>query len=80
MGIQITPEIEEMLQTLARSGNYASEAEVVHEALGLLWKRDQLRKEIAEGLAQLDPGEKVESGDLFREFEANADKVTGSEQ
>ncbi len=80
MGLEITPELEEMVQTLARSGDYASETEVIHEALGLLGKRDRLRKEIAEGLDQLDRGEKIESEDVFRELEAKAANLTDSDQ
>jgi len=80
MGIEITPEIEEMVQTLVRSGNYANEAEVVHEALELLWKRDRLRREIAEGLAQLDLGEKIDSEDVFRELDAKVAGIAGAEQ
>ena len=80
MGIQITPEIEEMVQTLLRAGNYANEAEVVHEALGLLGKRDRLREEIAEGLAQLDRGEEIDSEDVFGELDAKVAGIPGSEQ
>lgn len=80
MGIRLTPEIEEMVQTLVRSGNYANESEVVREALGLLWKRDRLRREIAEGLAQLDRGEKIDSEDVFRELDAKVAGIAGAEQ
>ena len=33
MSLEITPEIEEIVQTIFRSGNHESEADVLHEAL-----------------------------------------------
>jgi Arc/MetJ-type ribon-helix-helix transcriptional regulator len=43
MSLEITTEIEEMVQTILRTGEYESEAEVLHEALTLLKERDRLR-------------------------------------
>ncbi len=80
MGLELTPEQEELVQTLFQSGKFTSESEVVDEALGLLTRRDQLRAEIDEGLAQLDRGESIDSEDVIRELEFKADQLTGSGQ
>jgi hypothetical protein len=57
MTLEITPELEAMVQDLFRTGNYADENEILHEAPALLTKREQLRREILAGLAELDRGE-----------------------
>lgn len=55
---ELTPELEELVQTRVKSGRYNSANEVVQEALRLLEERDELftlrkdeiRKHIEEGL------------------------------
>jgi antitoxin ParD1/3/4 len=67
MDITLTPELEHLVQDKVASGLYASESEVVREALRLLKNRDELkllavedlRREIQRGLDQLDRGESV---------------------
>jgi len=78
MTLEITPELEAMVRELFRSGNYAGENEMLHEALELLSKRDQLRREIREGLAELDRGERVDGDEVFRYLEDKAAKITGA--
>jgi antitoxin ParD1/3/4 len=80
MGLELTPEQEEVVRTLFRSGNYTSESEVVHEALGLLGKRDAIRAELSVGLAELDRGENIDSEDIIKELEFKAARLTGSDQ
>lgn len=63
--LPLPPELREFLQTKMRTGEYASENEVVCEALTFLRERDQaraarlteLRRDIQIGLDQLDRGD-----------------------
>jgi antitoxin ParD1/3/4 len=65
MNISLTPELEAMIQEKVRSGLYHTASEVVREALRLFQEREQLyairleelRKEIAKGVEQLERGE-----------------------
>jgi len=65
MNVSLTPELERLVNQKVESGMYSSAGEVVQEALHLLnlWdelrqrKLEQLRKDIAVGIAQLDRGE-----------------------
>lgn len=65
MNVSLTEELEELVQEKVRSGMYSSASEVIREALRLLKEQDQirqmrleeLRKEIAIGVAQADRGE-----------------------
>ena len=67
MDVTLTPELEHLIQDKVASGLYASESEVIREALRLLKDRDELkllaiedlRREIQKGLDQLDRGESV---------------------
>ena len=65
MNVSLTPELERLINQKVQSGMYSSAREVVQEALHLLnmWdelrqqKLEQLRKDIAIGIAQADRGE-----------------------
>ncbi|MBI4442295.1 MAG: type II toxin-antitoxin system ParD family antitoxin [Acidobacteria bacterium] len=65
MNVSLTPELEKLVNERVRSGMYSSASEVIREALRLLNERDelrrqqleQLRKEVAIGIAQADRGE-----------------------
>jgi len=65
MNVSLPSAMEKMVDERVRSGMYSSASEVVREALRLLKERDelrrqqleQLRKDIAIGVAQADRGE-----------------------
>lgn len=63
MAIQVSGDQEQFVRSLVQDGQYASEAEVIDEALRLLQERDdqtklaELRREIAIGIEQADRGE-----------------------
>jgi antitoxin ParD1/3/4 len=65
MNVNLTPELERLVQEKVASGLYNSQSEVVREALRLLAEQDrlrevhlhQMRQALAEGLAQADRGE-----------------------
>ncbi len=65
MNVSLTPELERLVHQKVQSGMYSSARDVVQEALHLLnlWdklrlrKLEQLRRDIAIGLAQAERGE-----------------------
>ena len=63
MNAQISARWEPFVRSQVQSGRYASEQEVIDEALGLLEQRDEqakldeLRREIAVGIDQAERGE-----------------------
>ena len=65
MNVSLTPELEQLVNDKVKSGLYNSASEVVREALRLLKEQDalkayrleELRREIAVGIAQADRGE-----------------------
>lgn len=69
MGSEITPDLEAMVQSILRGGRYDTESAVLREALSVLQQRDQLRKAIEEGIAELDRGEGIASDEVFGELE-----------
>ncbi len=67
MNIALTPDLEELVDARITSGLYRSPIEVIDDALRLLEERDrlekrrwqELRREVARGLEQLDQGDKA---------------------
>jgi antitoxin ParD1/3/4 len=65
MNVSLTPELEKFVAKKVASGLYQTASEVIREGLRLLRERDdqqrrkleELRKEIAVGIEQLDRGE-----------------------
>jgi antitoxin ParD1/3/4 len=65
MNVNLTPELEALVQCKVRSGFYNNQSEVVREALRLLAEQDRLREALqgrlqealSEGLARADRGE-----------------------
>jgi antitoxin ParD1/3/4 len=76
MSLQIPPEIEEMVQSIFSSGQYESESDVIREALGLLRRRDLMRRDINEGIAEIDRGERIGADEVFQELEKKAAQLT----
>jgi antitoxin ParD1/3/4 len=79
MTLEVTPEIEEMVQKLLRSGNYSGTNQIFHEALALLSKRDRLRADIQKGLAELDSGEGIDGEEVFRSLDGKAERLPGAD-
>lgn len=80
MSVEITAEIEEMVQTIFRTGQYDSEADVLHEALMLLKERDRLRRDINQGLLELQEGNRLRGDEVFAELEEKVSQLTKSDQ
>ena len=78
MNVSLSPELEKLVKDKVASGMYHSAGEVVREALTALEERDQLRqrrldqlrREIARGVEQVDQGH-------VRPFDAEEIKVEG---
>jgi len=76
MNISLTPELDQFVRQQVETGLYLSASEVIRDALRLLKEREQLRqirleelrKLVAEGIAELDRGEKFPIDDVFREL------------
>ena len=72
MSVQITPELEGLVQSIFQSGNYRDESEVLGEALRLLEKRERLRRDIDAGIRQLDEGQGIDGDEVFERLERKA--------
>jgi antitoxin ParD1/3/4 len=57
MNVTINQELEQYVQDKISSGKYQSSSDVIHDALRLLQKHDQLRQDILVGIEQADRGE-----------------------
>ena len=76
MNVNLTPELERLIQEKVASGLYNNRSEVVREALRLLAEQDRihkahlarLRAKLAEGLAQADRGELLDGREVVREM------------
>ena len=83
MSLNLTAELEELVESKIKSGNYGSAADVLREALGLLEERDQMlllqKQEIAEkisqGLDSLRRGEAVDGEGVFDRIETELDEL-----
>ena len=78
MNVNLTPELEKLIQDKVKSGLYNNQSEVVREALRLLVEKDELRQahlaelrtSLAKGLEQADRGELLDGDEVIREMRA----------
>jgi antitoxin ParD1/3/4 len=77
MAITISPELEQIVHRIYAGGQYASETDVLSDALKLLQQRDRLRDELRKGIEELDNGERIDADGVFRELRASAKKFDG---
>ncbi len=79
MPIQLTAEIEQLVQSRVDSGQYSSAEDVVREAFLLLeieerdreTKRRRLREKIGRAIEQVDRGESVDGEEFMTKFLAD---------
>lgn len=82
MNIHLTPELEQLVESKMRLGDYSSAGEVVGDALRLMERRDQLQaaqredilRKIADGIASLSQGKGIDGEAFFAELEAEFDE------
>jgi putative addiction module CopG family antidote len=68
MAIEITPEVESLVQGIYASGQYASESDVITAALQLLRHHEQLRRDLQQGCDEIDGGERLKGVEVFAEL------------
>lgn len=76
MNVNLTPELERMIQDKVASGLYNNQSEVVRESLRLLFQQDRVREAqveycqsaLAEGLAQAERGELLDGESIMQEL------------
>ncbi len=81
MNVNLTPELEQLVQRKVKTGRYNSASEVVREALRMMEQRDEyraitkeeIRHKIAPGLESLRQGKGVDSDTVFARLEAELD-------
>ncbi len=77
MNINLTPELESLVQKKVKSGRYNSASEVVREALRLFQDHERIREarlqslthKIDEGWAAAERGDLIDGDDFFRRLE-----------
>jgi antitoxin ParD1/3/4 len=75
MNVSLTPELERYINEKVEEGSYRSASEVVRESVRLMQRVEEdraarlaaLRRDINEGIAQLDRGEWVDGEEAFAE-------------
>lgn len=77
MNVHLTPELKKLVEQEVASGQYASASEVVREGLRLLveerrW-REEVRRKIAEGMAQAKAGQLVDGDEAFERLRKRID-------
>ena len=80
MSVVITPEIEQMVQAIIRTGQFKDETAVVKEGLRLIQQREKFREEMRQSLAEADRGELLDEEQFFRELEDYADQLSRQSQ
>lgn len=88
MNVNLTPELEELVQRKVASGLYNNNSEVIREALRLLAEQDRLReahlehlrRTLAEGLAQADRGELLDGPATMAELRESLRKPRRSKK
>lgn len=77
MAIQITPEVESLVNGIYAGGQFASETDVIATALQLLQQREELRRKLQRGCDELDRGERLDADEVFAELRRLAGELDG---
>jgi antitoxin ParD1/3/4 len=78
MNIELTPELEQIIQQQVDSGNYKSIDEVIYAGVKLLdqlektyqGRYEELRQEVLQGIEASDRGEVIDSQVVFQTLQA----------
>ena len=76
MNVSLSPELEQLIEAKVKSGMYNSASEVIRAGLRLLQEQDELRqirlhelkREVREGLDEIERGEVVDGAEVFQEL------------
>jgi antitoxin ParD1/3/4 len=80
MPINVAKGTEQEIEAKVRSGEYESADEVVREGLELINAREELRKAIDEGAAQLDRGEGIPGEQVFDDLRKRSQELRSKAQ
>jgi antitoxin ParD1/3/4 len=75
MNINLPNDFSEFVKNIVVEGRFESEEAVIVEGLRLLMTREQLRREIAKGIKQLDDGDWIDGDTVFRELHEHIDAI-----
>jgi antitoxin ParD1/3/4 len=78
VNVQLTPELEELVQSKVKSGRYNSASDVVGEALRLLKQREEIREHIEEGWQSAKSGELVDGEQVFNRIDGELEAMERS--
>lgn len=70
MAAEVTPHQQQIVSVLLSSGRYPSEEAALNEALELLLQRDRLRGLLADGVEELDAGERIPASEALKSLRA----------
>jgi antitoxin ParD1/3/4 len=78
MNVDLTPELEALIQGKIESGRYNSASEVVREALRLFEQRDEIGDQIEEGWQSAKRREFVDGDEVLDRIDAELEAVERS--
>jgi putative addiction module CopG family antidote len=70
MSVDLPADLAQFVHEAVASGTFASERDVMLEALRMLRDREQLRRDVQEGFDELREGKTIDGDELFRELRA----------
>ncbi len=80
MNINLPNDFNEFVKNIVVEGRFESEEAVIVEGLRLLMSREELRREIAKGIKQLDEGDWIDGDTVFRELHEQIDAIEAEKQ
>jgi antitoxin ParD1/3/4 len=79
MNVQIPADLTRFVEGLVADGKYQNGDQVLVEGLRLLQTREQLRRDVDAGIAQLDRGEGVDEDEVFEGLERRIEAIERGE-
>lgn len=75
MSVQLTTELQGRIRSIFVGGRYPDENAVLCEALDLLQRRDELRRDVDAGIMQLEQGEGIDGEEVFARLDRRAAEI-----
>ena len=75
MDVQIPADLSEFVGGLVAAGRFGTENQVSVESLRLLQTREELRRDVAAGIVQLDRGEGLDEDQVLAELGREIDEI-----
>ena len=80
MNLNLPSDINAFVKSLVSDGRFDSEEAAIIEGIRMLMGREQLKSEIQIGIDQLDKGSHFDEEAVFKEVNAEIDKVESTQQ